>query len=148
MLYKEKRAQYYTFFIEDESLKDYTTEDETLSLLRWRVSENLFQYLDKKFFIEDNPEYLYKFTHPDVNIVLITDDTSKVEQLSFFLSNIMNNNQLMEIYSDSISKNKFSKKYEIDQKIFKSKLDKAYDYFVLNSELSKSNNNTNKKVKI
>jgi len=150
MLYKENRAHYYTFFIEDDSLQGYTIKDESVNLLRWKVSENLFRYLESKFFnnTNDQPNYFYDFKHPNVNIVLITDDTNKLEEISFFIKSIMQDNKLMEIYSECIFKDKFSKKYEIDYQSFSLKLDKIYNYCVLNNELSNSNNNSNKKAKI
>lgn len=150
MLYKEDRSYQYTFFLEDESIKDYAEKDISLNYLRYKVSEYLFQYLEEKFFKDmgNHPNYFYKFTHPDVNIVLVTNDLNKVDELSAFFKVIMDGNKLMEIYSQSKVEKRIAKKYEINKEIFKSSLDKFYDYYILQSELSHNTNEANKKIKI
>lgn len=151
MVYKEQRSYNYNFYLEKDFLQKYfELEDNYSSYLQFKITKSLFDYLKNKFLkdVEHNPQYFYNFNHADVKIYLTTNDIEKIDDISCFIQSVMDKNQLIDIYWDSISTSKFSKKYEIKIETFNASLDKIYDCFLLNKELSNNNLGSNKKIKI
>jgi hypothetical protein len=149
MLYSEKKSYHYAFCLENKSLEDYTKGDASCNHLRWMVTKHLFNYLENKFFknIENDPQYFYNFNHPDNYVNLLTNDENKINEISSFFQFIMHENKIMDIYCECMLHGKIHKKYEINTEFFITKLDKYYDYWILNRDLSNSNN-VSKKLKI
>jgi hypothetical protein len=140
MLYKEERLHYYTFDLTQEAVQGFNLKDYPTDTLRWAVKFMLFKYLNKRF-IDNNGKY-YDFQHKNI-ITLITNDEDKINDLSQFLHMILIDNKLVKIFANN-PLDKFGNK---DQEIFDKELDKFYNYFILNKELSNSSN-YQKKVKI
>jgi hypothetical protein len=141
MLFQEERLHYYTFDLDHNAVKNYGTEDCSSSLLRWQVKSALFKYLDKKFITTDSDKY-YNFKHDNI-IILITNDENKIEEISHFLHTLLQDDKLVNIYLASRLNNHVDK----DHEVFTTELNKFYDYYILEKELSNSNE-IRKKVKL
>jgi hypothetical protein len=141
MLYKEERLHYYTFDLNQEAVQGVEFKDHPEHILRWSVKFMLFNYLNKRFIDNNNGKY-YDFEHKN-NIRLITNDEDKINDISAFIHMILIDNKLVHIFTNN-PLDKFGNK---DQELFDKELDKLYDYFILNKELSNSNNYS-KKVKL
>jgi hypothetical protein len=141
MIYKEERLHYYTFDLNQEAVQGVEFKDHPEHILRWSVKFMLFNYLNKRFIDNNNGKY-YDFEHKN-NIRLITNDEDKINDISAFIHMILIDNKLVHIFTNN-PLDKFGNK---DQELFDKELDKLYDYFILNKELSNSNNYS-KKVKL
>lgn len=141
MRFNEERLHYYTFDLDHNAVKSYETKDCSASLLRWQIKSALFKYLNKKFIPTDSDKY-YNFKHDNI-IILITNDENKIEEISHFLHILLQNEKMVNIYLASQLHNHSDK----DHEVFTNELNKFYDYYILEKELSNSNE-IRKKVKL
>jgi hypothetical protein len=140
MSLKEKRAHYYTFMLEEDFFEPYEEEFPNSDLLRWSVTGVLFGYISDKFIETEkkNPNFFYDFKHPNVNMVLITNDENKIDEISGFLNYLLKDDQLMKAFFLA------ERDDYVDRNIFDSHLDKVLGAFQLDRELPINTNNQRK----